>query len=88
MVRNRLRELRKANNPVPSIDYVARFYRGGVSRQWLSHLEKAKTVSATVELDYRAALSAAIADRKEATEILDFARKLKLASHAASSAAV
>jgi|ERR1700733_6160823 transcriptional regulator with XRE-family HTH domain len=68
---NQLRKLRKATRLKLSIEYVARFYRGGVSKQWLSQLEKAQTVSATVELDYRAALSAAITARREATQILD-----------------
>jgi hypothetical protein len=67
---NQLRKLRKATKHKLSIEYVARFYRGGVSKQWLSQLEKAQTVSAAVELDYRAALSAAITARREAKEVL------------------
>jgi transcriptional regulator with XRE-family HTH domain len=83
---NQLRKLRKATKLKLSIEYVARFYRSGVSKQWLSQLEKAQTVSAAVELDYRVALSAAITARSEAMEILD--GKLRLRGHAASSSAV
>jgi hypothetical protein len=86
---SQLRKLRRATKPTLSIEHVARFYRGGVSKQWLSQLEKARTVSAAVELDYKAALSAAFKERGEVAKTLDgLAGKLTLRGRAPSSSAV
>jgi hypothetical protein len=85
---NQLRKLRRATKPTLSIEYVARFYRGGVSKQWLSRLEKSRTVSAAVELDYKAAMSAAFKERREVATILGAAGKLTLRGHAGLSSAV
>jgi hypothetical protein len=68
---NRLGKLRRRTQPTLSLKQVARFYRDGVTTQRISQVETSGIISPSVERDYKAALLAAIAARREAMEALE-----------------
>jgi hypothetical protein len=65
---NELRHERRTNSL--SLGDVARFYRGGRTRERIRAIESSKTVSPEVKCDYLAAITAAVADLKQKGELL------------------
>jgi hypothetical protein len=53
-----------------SLADVARFYRGGSSRERIRQIEAGISVSPVVRRDYKAAIAAAVADLKDKGELL------------------
>jgi hypothetical protein len=53
-----------------TMTFVALQYRGGVTRQRIAQIECLREVSAEIEKDFRAALTAALSLRKEGANII------------------